>query len=67
MKETVKNQININKVGKNSVIANGDNAVAVGKIEKNVNKKSFWASLIEAISGIFKVFCLIKGVCFGIG
>lgn len=56
MKETVKNQININKVGKNSVIANGDNAVAVGKIEKNVNKKSFWASLIDTILGVLTVF-----------
>lgn len=38
MKETVKNQININKVGKNSVIANGDNAVAVGKILSNLEE-----------------------------
>ena len=57
MKETVKNQININKVGKNSVVANGDTAVAIGKTEKNINKKSFWASLIEAVSRVFKIFC----------
>lgn len=57
MKDTVKNQININKVGKGTVIANGDGAIAVGKIEKNINKKSFWASLIEAVSRVFKIFC----------
>lgn len=57
MSKSTKNQVNINKVGKGTVIANGDGAIAVGKIEKNINKKSFWASLIEAVLRVFKIFC----------
>lgn len=56
MSKSIKNQININKVGKKTVIANGDGAIAVGKIKKNVNKKSFWASLIDTILGVLTVF-----------
>lgn len=52
MKARIKNQINIGKMGKNNVIANGDTATATGKETKNVGKDSVWKNLINLIMGL---------------
>lgn len=52
MTDRIKNQINIGKMGKNNVIANGDTAIAIGKGTKNVGKDSVWKNLINLLMGL---------------
>lgn len=49
MNDKVKNQINIGKMKKNNVVANGDTAIAIGKATKNVEKDSVWKILTSLI------------------
>jgi len=49
-----KNQINIGKMGKENIIANGDTAIATGKSAKSTEKKSIWATLAQKFLDFLK-------------
>lgn len=49
-----KNQINIGKMGKENIIANGDKAIATGKRSKETEKKSCLTTIMQTILAIFK-------------
>lgn len=49
-----KNQINIGKMCKENVIANGSIAVVKGKSTKTIEKQSFWMTVVRFILDMFK-------------
>lgn len=53
-KNNAKNQINIRKMGKENIIANGDIAVAKGKSTKTVEKRSLLTTVVRLILDVFK-------------